>query len=253
MAGSAIIHNVLKKQKPSHKTENPIKFSLLNTRGLITGSEETNTYHNKSKFIHGINNEPGKDHIAATETFLNPDIGDGEILKSFPEYTLQRCDRDRNAGRKTIQGGCFLLTSPNISTTRVNSFSKSNRVCELLTTAHSARDLSILTMYRPPDTTLTEFTEILDLAEEHISSSKSSHYVLTGDFNFPPEIVTWSETCSELIPLPTPCRTADAKKQLQLLLEMADKHYMHQVVDVPTGEANTLDLLFTTDQVTSIP
>ena len=30
-------------------------------------------------------------------------------------------------------------------------------------------------------------------------------------------------------------------------LELVDKHHMHQVVDVPTREANTLDLLFTTD------
>ena len=220
-------------------TATRINFSLLNIQGLIT-----QTGRNKSKFISDLTTNINSQHmIAITETFLTDAHLDAEILKSFPEYNINRADRDLTVGRKHKQGGCLLLTSPNILSNKVKSFS--NGACEVLITEHSLIELSVITLYRPPDTTTTEFEVILHIIDQYLSNHKSANNILTGDFNFPPTVVNWITGKHGIFPSPTNCRDAAEKIQLQQLLELTDKYYLQQIINVPTRIANTLDLLFT--------
>ena len=126
----------------------------------------------------------------------------------------------------------------------------SNGVCDAVATHHPSLDLKIITAYRPPDTTLEEFQELINFIERCISNSKypSTHIVVTGDFNFPKEVVAWLETKDGIVPIPTNCVTSTKKLQLQRLLELSDEHYLHQVINVPTRNgppSNVLDILLT--------
>ena len=219
-----------------------VKFSLLNTQGLITTRGR-----NKSKTISDLILDPTSQHIIAlTETFLTKDVEDAEVLNYFPSYTLNRGDRDTEAGRKHKQGGCLLLTSPEIPSIKTENFS--NGVCEALTTTHPTLDLTIITAYRPPDTTKPEFDDLLTFIESNLSKTHSTHTIITGDFNFPKEIVTWLDSQDGLIPVPTRYISDDRKLQLLNLLELVDRHFLHQIVSLPTRSkttTNILDLIFT--------
>ena len=99
-------YNVTRKHgesSPIAATE--VKFSLLNIRGMITENL------NKSKFIRDSIVIPGaSDHhvIMITESFLTPDHKDEEVTCFFPEFTIQRRDRDTAVGRKTERGDASL-------------------------------------------------------------------------------------------------------------------------------------------------
>ena len=222
-------------------TQTQVKFSLLNAQGLITSGGR-----NKSKTVSDIILDPLSQHIIAiTETFLTKEVEDAEVLRHFPLYTILRGDRDREIGRKTKQGGCLLLTSPDIPSIKIAEFS--NGVCEAVTTSHPSLDLTIITAYRPPDTTSNEFTQLLKFIQNSIDNSGNAHLVITGDFNFPRDIVTWIESQDGIVPVPANCRAADRKIQLQQLLDLADQHFLHQLVNLPTrsNPPNILDLIFT--------
>ena len=216
-----------------------VHFSLLNTRGLITNG------HSKCKTISDIIIQPSAQHIIAiTETFLTKDIGKAEVLKYFPMYTLRRGDRNTDIGRKTCQGGVLLLTSPDIISVKLDSFS--NGACEALVTNHPSLDMTIITVYRPPDTTNEEFSELIGFIDSQLSKSPSSHLVLTGDFNFPKDVVLWRDSTDGLVPIPD-SKGSNRKTQLIQLLEITDKYYMQQTINIPTRNGpppNTLDLLF---------
>ena len=81
-----------------------------------------------------------------------------------------------------------------------------------------------------------------------MSDSKSTHLVITGDLNFPKDVVSWLTTEEGTVPVPKTCHTSTRKLQLQELLELTDKLYLHQVINTPTRTgppSNILDLLFT--------
>ena len=212
----------------TNTAQTQVKFSLLNTQGLINTQGR-----NKSKSISDLILDPSSQHIIAlTETFLTEDVEEAEILKYFPSYTLNRGDRDTQVGRKHKQGGCLLLTSPQIPSIKIDNFS--NGTCEALTTTHPTLDLTIITAYRPPDTTKSEFDDLLTYIDTNLSTNQSSHTIITGDFNFPKEIVTWIQSQDGIIPVPARYVSDDRKLQLQKLLDIVDRHFLHQIVNLST-------------------
>ena len=214
----------------------------MNTRGIIT-----NGGRNKSKTLSDLLLTPNSEQILAlTETFLDKNVEDAEITKHLLNYTLFRGDRDTTIGRKCKQGGVLLLTSPDIPSIPIGSFS--NGACEAVATIHPTLSLTIVTIYRPPDTTLEEFEALMDFIETSVTTHPSSHLILTGDFNFPKELVSWIESDEGVVPIPTHYRSFNQKMQLQKLLTFTDLYYMHQIINIPTRDGppeNTLDLLFT--------
>ena len=217
-----------------------IDLSLINLRGLIT-----ETGLNKSKPLSdSVSLSNNKEHIiVVTETHLTTDHGNEEILVHFPNYTIDRLDRDITIGRKTKCGGVLLLTSPGILST--HRFSKSNGACEINITFLDLLQVKLITVYRPPDATLQEFDEILEIIDDSMSNDPLDNTILLGDFNFPKEIVEWLPTDDGVIPLTTAYRSNSVKHQFQNLLQLTDKHFLHQLISELTNGINVLDLVFT--------
>ena len=216
-----------------------VDLSLINMRGLIT-----ETGYNKSQILSDTIAMSNKEHIIAiTESHLTTEHGDEEILASFPNYTLHRADRDTTIGRKTKNGGVSLLTSPGILST--HRLTKSNGACELKIVALDVLQVNILLVYRPPDAIPEEFDEILKLIDNNLSAAAMENTILLGDFNFPKELVNWLITDDGVIPVPSTYRSNPAKLQLQNLLQLTDKYFLHQLISEPTNGINILDLVFT--------
>ena len=220
----------------SHTT---ISLSLLNSQGLISQNR------NKCQFLHGlITSLPSEHIIAITETHLTPEIGDGEITKSFEKYTVHRSDRNTEVGRKTKNGGVLLLTSPDILCT-AGEKPYSNGCCELLINELGELAITIISIYRPPDATSEEFSDVLDRAKSYLTTHTSKDVIVVGDFNFPSEIVEWRELDDGVIPFPAAYRTDTRKEQFQELLNFSNEFFLQQTISKPTRESNTLDLIFT--------
>ena len=174
---------------------------------------------------------------------MNPDHLDAEILSRFPDYTIHRTDRDTIIGRKQKWGGVLLLTSPGILST--DHLPYSNGCCELKIVNLNAIQVTVILVYRPPDTNSNEFEDILAKIEEYQLTSTSTTTILLGDFNFPTAIVTWTPTDGGVIPVPTTYRSDPVKEQFHKLLQLTDQYFLHQLVSEPTNDINVLDLVFT--------
>ena len=104
------------------------EFFLTNIQGLITNKS------NKCQFLEEItgNKQDQSQVIAVLETWAKtPGYHDAEILRSFPEYSIMRSDRDTEVeDHLAPRRGCLLLTSPDITITPMLTFS--NGYCEIL-------------------------------------------------------------------------------------------------------------------------
>ena len=85
-----------------------------------------------------------------TETHLTNSVLNSEISVNIPDYSIFRGDR---AGRKG--GGVALLVHQNLSGELLSSFD--NGVVQFVLVKVHALNTVFCVMYRPPDTTLTEF------------------------------------------------------------------------------------------------
>ena len=93
--------------------------------------------------------------VGVTETWLSEKVFDAEIMHNFPGFNLFRCDR--SGGREG--GGVALFVSDQLTGDVLASFD--NQVCGLLVVKIYELDTVVCVCYRPPDTTLTEFDDIL--------------------------------------------------------------------------------------------
>ena len=228
----------------SGNEQTSISLTLLNSRGLITQSE------NKCDFLNGIITSLPTEHVVViTESHLTPNHTDGEITNNatFKNYTLHRADRDTEIGRKSKNGGVLVLTSPAILSTKGEK-PYSNGCCELLITELNEISTTLICFYRPPDTTKDEFADVLTKAKTYLNNHPINDIIVTGDFNFPPDIVVWKATEDGVIPFATPMRSderKDARKeQFQDLMTFTNEFFLQQVISKPTRGANILDLVF---------
>ena len=117
--------------------------------------------------------------------------------------------------------------------------------CELSIVNLSELNIKVITVYRPPDTLLNEFDEIIEKINQHMDISTTKNTILLGNFNFPTDEVNWENTEDGVVPIPTNFRTCQVKQQFQNLLQLTDRFFLHQLVSEPTHDGNTLDLIFT--------
>ena len=87
---------------------------------------------------------------------------------------------------------------------------------------------------------LSQFTDLQTQLLRNFNS-----LLLMGDFNFRAEVVTWGNSAAGVIPIPSNIRNDPIKIQFQNLLDITDKHFLHQTVTGKTTLANTLDLILT--------
>ena len=174
--------------------------------------------------------------IVMTESHLSPEVLDDEV--KIPNFNVYRSDRE-----KRRCGGILLLlheTYP-VSTSRIVRFS--NSVCELLIVFIEKIQLHLVCVYRPPDTKHEEFTPCLSKIENYLSCISSNDNVMVlGDFNFP--FLSWYESEESVIYRVKKGANSDEKNQAEMLLNLADKYFLNQIISKPTRLNNTLDLVF---------
>ena len=115
----------------------------------------------------------------------------------------------------------------------------------------------VVVVYRPPDTRISEFSDMLEQLDSCLSSLPAPipSISIMGDFNFPRNSLVWTrledESNSDLVPIVAGHRegeTAGGKQdrlQAAKLCDFATKHSLVQHVDQPTHGIEVLDLIFT--------
>ena len=193
----------------------PLRFLNVNARSLV-------------KNLPGMLNliETIKpDVIIATETRLDKDIADSEIMP--PCYKVWRCDRNHEGG------GCLVAVADHLKSHEVPELAVPN--CELVWAKiklKGKKDLLVAAYYKPDDgdkDSLDRFSESVERV------SMNNYVVIGGDFNLPS--FDWT-TCS----LKTPSVYPKLHTQF---LDLLNDHGLQQMVTFPTRERNTLDLFVT--------
>ena len=112
--------------------------------------------------------------------------------------------------------------------------------------------MATVVFYNPmkPNFSLPKFREALEKVEKYLimnekKEDKQLDIMLMGDFNFPPNIVTWEKSKHGLFPVVKPGEAGGQKEACRLLVDLMNRFSLTQIVDKPTRNNNTLDLILT--------
>ncbi|XP_069194283.1 uncharacterized protein, partial [Procambarus clarkii] len=167
-----------------------------------------------------------------TETHTK-DYMDGEIW--IPNYNLYRCDRKTRSN-----GGVGLYIKEDLVCTEL--LNSTNEVVEVLGMKVEKLNLIIILIYKPPDTTIEEFTEQMHKIENILDNlaNPAPDIIFLGDFNLPS--LRWRTANTNIIAGNDP---GNNQPQVRELLRFCNKFSLNQQITEPTRNENTLDLLFT--------
>ena len=195
-------------------------------------------------FVRDLIEEQNLLFLLLTETWLREHL-DAEV--NFPEYTIYRTDRNRakrNRGRNS--GGVAIYLSNSVGSSPEVLLEYSSGVIEALCLKIKSLNLVVCVLYRPPDdssggnrSTSDQFSQLLDRLSTVLESQSTTtpNILIAGDFNLPH--TSWP-TCE-----PKSGAAADEKRMIDFLSNFCSKHFLVQLVDLPTHRAgNTLDLIF---------
>jgi len=181
----------------------------------------------KQDRIENIIDSTKPDIIMATETWLDPTITDNQVFP--PNYRLWRNDRKSGTG-----GGVLIAIKNTLLSTDIPELQTDCEIIWAKIQLVGAKTLLICCYYQPKTSdehSLHEFQESLNRA----SSPKDSILLIGGDFNLP----GWDWKSKVLKPnTPHPAihhRFADC----------LDDNALTQLVEEPTRNRNTLDLMIT--------
>ena len=222
-------------KKRNQPKRNRMSCLLINCRSI----------KNKVADVAAVISEHDPDIILGTESWLNPEIGSGEI---FPEtYNVFRKDRITNSH----EGGVFQAIKKDIIVTHRTDL---DTECEIIWTqcqlaGRKSKSILFGSYYRPNVSDMDGLVELNVSLLKMRDNINKSNVLLAGDFNAPD--IDWQnpETSST-------CKTSER------LLEIIDEHDLTQLVQEPTrrqGEIqNILDLVLSNNKnlgrnVTIIP
>ena len=193
--------------------------------------------------------------VGITETWLHDGVFDAEVTHSFPGYSLHRSDRA--GGRQG--GGVALFIRDDLSCDILASYAaaqplRGGSVCELIVAKIHQLDTVVCVLYRPPDTRLEEFSDLLKSLDSTLAAlpSPAPTVIVMGDLNFPKSCITWRSSDEGLL-VPVVgghrnCETAGGKQdrlQAEKMIALAGKYALLQQVENATHAVETLDLVFT--------
>ena len=233
-------------QEKGPEVKNTAQIHLVNIQGLITNSK------NKGEYLNLITNDVPK-VVVVTETHLNRKKlhDNAEVKLGFPQFNLHRCDRDTEFDlsdeyQLSSHGGCMILTSPQLVSTKKLSFSNGN--CEILIVGVPEIESHIVAVYKPPppNYSLRKFQEVLTKIRKFLVEREKKDYrvVMMGDFNFPAHIVEWIKSEEGVFPFPKDGKTEE-KIGFSLLSDLCNEFRLEQLVDRNTREKAILDLVYT--------
>ena len=167
--------------------------------------------------------------IALSETWLKPHITDAQI--SIPRYQTVRADRNTRE-----RGGALLYIHEDLPITDEMVFD--NGVCEIAICTTKPSNIIIASLYRPPDTTNEEFSDMIQFLQKYINNATEAKHMdimILGDFNLP--CISWADLSIKRN------FNRDTTECAKTLLSFMEHNFMSQYVDVPTRQCNILDLL----------
>ena len=218
-----------------NQSNKPWKFLYQNIRGLIS--------ENSRRKIDYFNEYTEEDKIIImnfTETWLNTSIQDEAKINGFNEF---RGDR---IGLK--HGGTAIYVNSEIEGLLISSFSLNK--CEMVAIRIPSLNVINIVTYRPPDTKMSDFNPLITKIREILNSLERPDptIIWTGDFNFP--FAEWKECVSggSTWEFKTNVNaSADEREQFRILMNLANKFNLIQMISEPTRGNNTLDLIFTNE------
>ena len=199
--------------------------------------------------------------LAITESWLNSEHLDAEIVKHFPTFDIIRADRLTSKAPNpapqqatplsssspveeylTIRGGCVLLAHPGLQLSSKLTYSNGN--CELIIAEAKQLELYIIVVYRPSgkNFSLRKFQDVLNKIREH--TSQNDRIILMGDFNFNPSVVNWENTNGIMHPV-AQSGSSPEKQGFVALNTLSEDYAMEQMISFPTRKNNILDLVYT--------
>ena len=170
--------------------------------------------------------------FALTETHLNESILDAEV--HIKNYNIIRSDRTI---RK--QGGVALFLHDSVSVNEENKFS--DNYTESIMVHIKKCKLTIVVLYRAPQTPINSFKNCLNSVTSFIDKNKDSDVILVGDFNL--RFINWQmETINKL------GVTIEEQEQASIFMNFTHKHLLTQMVEENTRKNKSLiDLILTSD------
>ena len=128
----------------------------------------------------------------------------------------------------------------------VNRFS--NGKCEVLAFTIPKLSLSLFVVYRPPKTNPDKFQEAIDFCQGIINDLPNDQLLaVMGDFNFPKEVITRSQSEFGGMVGHIHGITSDDTKSANVFINLRNDIASVQHVMTPTRGTNILDLFFTND------
>ena len=162
------------------------------------------------------------------ESWLTPDIKNSEI---FPEsFDAVRKDRASDA-----HGGVFIAFKRDLLCTETPELDTNCEIVWCKMNIIGCRTLYLGSFYRPPDKIDNDYLEEFNSSLSRIMSNGNAHVLIGGDFNCGD--IEWSH-----MKVPQGVQKRQSQQQL---LDIIGEHCLTQVVDIPTRNDKTLDLLFT--------
>ena len=212
---------------------------LQNIQCLVSQKQKT-----KIDFLAECAQSESVDIIALTETWLRDAIDNKEI--NMPGYSIFRCDRMCKLNPNFPHGGALCYIKDNLVVDNLNKFS--NGKCEVLALTIPMLSLSLFILYRPPKTSPDIFQEAIDFCQGIINDLPNDQLLaIMGDFNFPKEVITWTQSEYGGMVGHVHGINSDDTKSANVMINFMNDIASVQHVMSPTRGANTLDLFFTND------
>merc|ERR1712002_1421797 len=215
--------------------ESPWKIMIQNMEGLVSKNSKE-----KVELLKEYVKEDNIILMNLTETWLDETVEEIVDLEGYRIFRSDRKNRER--------GGTAIYVHDKIEA--IVKLKMSNGKCEVVAVEMPDIQTLNIVVYRPPDTKSHEFNPILSEIQNILQNLEKPEptIILSGDLNFP--FVKWKRlpdnSCSWEYKSHTNA-TTDEKQQFEGLLEMCDNHFMLQMIEEPTREGNTLDLMFTNE------
>lgn len=166
------------------------------------------------------------DFIILTETWLDASIHDAEILPQ--NYNIFRRDRHNHGG------GVFLAVKQKFMTQNIDIPDSNSEILAVEVKQSNNRRMAFLVCYRPPDTSIEDFSLNFNNAVD-LLSSKYKHLCIIGDFNFPN--ISWIDGSISSINIP---------QSHNLFCESITNYALYQKIEIKSNRAgNQLDLILT--------
>ena len=183
---------------------------------------------NKKAELHTIIDSAKPNIILGNESWLTFEIKNSEI---FPDsFDAVRKDRASDA-----HGVVFIAFKHDLLCTETPELDTNCEIVWCKLNIIGCRALYLGSFYRPPDKIDNEYLEEFNSSLSRIMSNRNAHFLVGEDFNCGD--IEWSH-------MQVPHGVQKRQSQQQLL-DIIGEHCLTQVVNIPTRNDKTLDLLFT--------